>query len=189
MTGKQDDLEAVREISARLEAFSNDERERILRWVRERLSMPTPTTVAPAPAQPAQTPTPNQPPVTGPQDIRTFVQLKNPKTENQLAAVVAYFHRFLATGEERKETIGSEDLLEACRKADRERIKRPANVLVNAFHEGLLDRAERGTYKLSTVGENLVAMVLPASAADQLARRPIARTSNRGKPAKKRSSR
>lgn len=178
MPGKQDDLEAVREISARLEAFTSEERERILRWVRERLSMPNMPTATALPSAlitPAQPATLGSSPATGPQDIRTFVQSKDPKTENQLAAVVAYFHRFLATGGERKETIGSDDLLDACRKADRPRIKRPANVLVNAFHEGLLDRAERGTYKLSTVGENLVAMVLPAAGTAPVKRRPAGR--------------
>jgi hypothetical protein len=39
MTTKPDDLEAVRTIADTLEPFENPDRDRILRWVRERLGM------------------------------------------------------------------------------------------------------------------------------------------------------
>jgi len=46
------------------------------------------------------------------------------------------------------------DLTKACR-ARRERPPRPAQTLINAYREGLVDRGKRGKYKLNTVGENL----------------------------------
>ncbi len=166
MTGKpKDDLEAVREVSEVLEPFNADERERILRWVREKLGMQAVATgVPPQALQAPSGAVPATPASQQAQDIRSFVNLKQPTTVTQLAAVTAYFHRFVAQGDERKDAIGSAELVEACRKADRDRPQRPAQVMVNAYHEGLLDRAERGTYRLSTVGENLVAMVLPGGA-------------------------
>jgi hypothetical protein len=41
MSSKPDDLEAVRSIAETLQPFANDDRERIIRWARERLVMST----------------------------------------------------------------------------------------------------------------------------------------------------
>jgi hypothetical protein len=54
-------------------------------------------------------------------------------------------------------------LVEACRQVDRKRSKVPAQVLVNAYRDGLFDRGGKGSYKLNSVGENLVAMALPGT--------------------------
>lgn len=54
--------------------------------------------------------------------------------------------------------------MEACRKVDRKRPAAPSQVLVNAYHAALFDRGDRGVYRLNSVGENLVAMVLPEGA-------------------------
>lgn len=45
----------------------------------------------------------------------------------------------------------------------RKQPKVPAQVLVNAYHDGLFDRGGKGSYKLNSVGENLVAMALPGT--------------------------
>jgi hypothetical protein len=191
MAGKaKDDLSAVREISELLEGFGNDERERIIRWVREKLGMAAGPAAATTPAAiathtqpaPAAAATPAGPAaaltVT---DMRNFVAQKNPKNDKQLAAVVAYYYRFVAPQDQRKDSIGSEELTNACRIADRDRPKKPAQTLVNAFRDGFLDRAERGAYRLNTVGENLVAMVLPDGNANTDGRR---NSSKRGTPRK-----
>jgi hypothetical protein len=39
----------------------------------------------------------------------------------------------------------------------------PAQVLVNAYQDGLFDRGGKSHYKLNSVGENLVAMALPGT--------------------------
>jgi len=46
MSSKPDDLEAVRSIADTLQPFANDDRERIIRWAREKLGMSTSTAVA-----------------------------------------------------------------------------------------------------------------------------------------------
>ena len=162
-----DDLEAVRVIVKTLDGFAEPERERILRWAREKMGLPS----APPPGASGQA-VPIPPPAreTGTtlpgqrQDIKTFVQSKNPPSDTQFAATVAYYYRFEAPESERKESITSADLQDATRKAGRDRLSRPAQTLVNAHQQGLLDKPERGAYAINTVGENLVAMALGAAA-------------------------
>lgn len=187
-----DDLEAVRIVAGTLEPFSEPDRERIVRWAFERLGMVAGsqvagTHVAPATksgvsAQTTTSPTPEA------RDIRSFIQEKDPKNDSQLAAVVAYYHQFVAPENDRKESITSADLTEACRTADRARPSRPAQTLVNAYGQGLLNRGEYGHYTINAVGENLVAMVLPDDAGATGARRTASRLPTKRQASKKRTS-
>ena len=165
MTKPTDDFDAVRQIVGILEPFQTADRERVLRWAREKLGMAAPpaaSSLLPAPTPPGAPSTPAPP--GSPTDIKTFVRTKNPKNDTQLAAAVAYFYRFLAPESERKEAINSTDLLEACRQAERKRPARAAQTMINAYKAGVFDKAASGCYKLNSVGENLVAMVLPGEA-------------------------
>ena len=171
MSTKPDDLEAVRIIVDTLSAFDATEQERIIRWSREKLGLPTEVRSAAL-----NTLTPIASPVTPdeafasrshgtPADIKSFMAEKAPSSDNQFAAAVAYYYRFEAPEAARKETITADDLQEACRLAGRSRIQKPAQTLINAHNGGLLDKAgDRGSYSISTVGENLVAMALPSGA-------------------------
>lgn len=95
-------------------------------------------------------------------DIKTFIQTKNPKNDSQLAATIAYYYCFEAPTDQKKDAINSTDLTEAIRLANKKRPTRPSQVLINAKNMGLLDNAgDRGHFKINSVGENLVAMVLP----------------------------
>lgn len=127
---------------------------------------------APAPAQsPGHTPAPlgggGSPSPSGgatqSTNIKQFTAAKAPKSDQQFAAVVAYFYRFEAPPAQRKETIDAATLQEAARLAGRRRPKKPAMTLTNAKNAGYLDMAGSGNYSLSTVGENLVAMTLPGN--------------------------
>lgn len=173
---KPDDYEAVRQVVATLQPFDVNDQERILRWAREKLNL----SVAPAVAAPSHE-------MKAPRDagyvataaphartanIKSFIAEKNPVTDNQFAAAVAYYHRFEAPEPQRKEAITKTDLQDACRLTDRTRLKRPDQTLVNAHNQGYLDKgAERGTYVINTVGENLVAMALPEGAKASTRRR------------------
>jgi hypothetical protein len=181
---QMDDLEAVRKVVEALEGLDAKDKERVLRWAREKLGL-TPQAQEPSAAPPGR----NVPPATSTTpssaqglDIKSFMQKKNPSTDMQFAATVAYYYRFEAPAHLRKDSITSGDLQEACRQVDRDRLPRPAQTLVNAHSQGLLDRGERGSYVINTVGENLVAMALPSGEKT----RPTARAMNRsGKKAKK----
>lgn len=174
MTDKAlDDLDAVRTIVETLKNFKPEEQQRILRWAVEKAGLPS--SIAPAsltgssaPASPAGPLVPSShapataPSTNGAVDIKSFIDHKQPRSDVQFAATVAYYLRFEAPPAERKESIDKDDLQEACRKAKRDRLKNPYQTLVNAHTLGLLDKgSEKATFVLNTVGENLVAMTLP----------------------------
>ena len=166
-TQLNDDLDAVREIAKIMEPFKPAERERIIRWVLEKLGMnPSRDSVSLTATtnlldiNDAGLAKKNNPSIVS-HDIKSFISEKNPRNDVQFAAAVAYYHRFIVSESHQKASIGPEDLQEACRKAVRERLSNPGNTLANAFKLGLLDRADRGKYSINAVGENLVAMVLP----------------------------
>ncbi|HEV2489016.1 MAG TPA: hypothetical protein VGT03_04345 [Candidatus Acidoferrales bacterium] len=167
MTKAKDDLEAVRAITAALEGFEAVDQERIIRWAREKLGLSTrkedtqhPNLSIP-PAQ-ATGGTVQESEAQPHPDIRTFVNTKNPRTDSQFAATVAYYYQFVAPEREKKNAITSSDLQDACRKVNRERFSNPIRTLFNTLKGGLLDKgSERGTFALNSVGENLVAMALP----------------------------
>jgi hypothetical protein len=166
MTKAKDDLEAVRLMVEALDGFSDEERERIIRWTREKLGMRTIPEAghrsSPGISDAVEpVPTHRQHSDGKSKDLKTFLAEKDPRSERHLSAVVAYYHRFVAPEGQRRDYITAEDLTNACRLADRSRPANPGQTLVNAFHAGLLDRGERGQYRLNSVGENLVAMVLP----------------------------
>jgi hypothetical protein len=171
MAKLKDDLEAVRLVANALEGFNPDEQERIIRWAREKLGLvPTssnlagtrsqiPAAAAPSPAESAE---PSRPPAAA-KDVKSFVTAKSPKSDIQFAATVAYFYRFEASPEHRKDEIDATILQDASRLAGRARFQRPLMTLNNAKTQGLLDSgSEAGKFVINTVGENLVAMTLPS---------------------------
>jgi hypothetical protein len=179
MTNQPDDLEAVRTLVATLQTFDEKDQARIIRWACEKLGLSVSfgTTFPQLPPAPS-TPTFTNPPSdtqhgTRNMDIKTFVQEKNPPNDVQFAATVAYYHRFEAPESERKDSITSNDLQEACRKANRKRLSDPGNTLRNAHKLGLLDKgSEQGNYSINSVGENLVAMTLPQQTSTAVVPRP-----------------
>jgi hypothetical protein len=102
-------------------------------------------------------------PGTGGANIKSFVDSKQPKSDNQFATVVAYYHRFVAPPNERMDDIDGDVLQDAARKAPWDRFKRPDKTLGNAVAQGYLDRIGGGRFRINSVGENLVAMTLPGS--------------------------
>jgi hypothetical protein len=170
----KDDLEAVRKVVEGLRGFQPHDQERIIRWAREKLGLGADRKPAAAP-----TPTPEGS-VHNPvgqntaraQDIKTFIETKNPGSDMQFAAVVAHYYKFEAPLGERKDSITSEDLQDATRKSNRSRLAKPGQTLINAHQNGYLDKAaDKGAYQINTVGENLVAMALPEG--PQSARRKV----------------
>lgn len=192
-TKTPDDLEAVRNIAAALAPFKTDDQERIIRWAREKVGLSIPARDTNTPEKAASGPAPavpknNAPAPQSSSNIKQFVEQKAPKSDMHFATVVAYYHRFNAPAGERRNTVTAEDLQDACRKADRERLKHPGQTLINAFNAGLLDREDRGAFAINSVGENLVAMALPepSGGAGSSKRKP---TKIKLKPAKRKQKR
>jgi hypothetical protein len=172
MANKPDDLDAVRSIVATLEPFDVEEKERIIRWAREKLNIPVQVAITPTPEVTAPTAAKlhvrtdeiSHEQRTG-RDIKAFVDEKNPTSDMQFAATVAYYYAFEAPESNKKDSINGDDLQEACRLARRTRLKNPGQTLINAAYNGLLNKLEGGSYSINAVGENLVAMTLPAGSA------------------------
>lgn len=167
MATKPDDLDAIRTIVQTLEPFDQSERSRIIRWASEKLGMAVEANPKPTgPNQQLADPKPDPPstPSSQARDIKTFLSEKSPKSDNQLAAAVAYYYQFEAPENNKKNSINKDDLIDACRKGGLDRLHSPSQTLVNALHAGVLDKGpERGSYTINSVGENLVAMTMPST--------------------------
>ena len=165
MSSKPDDLEAVRLVADTLKQFDGVDQERIIRWVREKLGLLESGNTSSETKSRDQSNKDNE---AGKNvDIKGFVTQKNPSSDNQLAATIAYYYAFVAPEGQRKESISSDDLRQACRLIyGTSRLKKPAQTLINAHNAGLLDKGgDHGAYRVNTVGENLVAMTLPSASA------------------------
>jgi hypothetical protein len=185
----KDDLDAVREVIKALEGMAAEDQERVIRWAREKLGLPASATQVPLTInglnqQPQMASA--SPPVAvnamTSKDLRTFIAEKDPKSDVQFAAAVAYYYRFEASESQQKGEIGADDLREACRLVNRERFSNPLQTLQNARNLGLLDRPGRGMFSINSVGENLVAMTLPSDQRQITARkgkRSVAKTSKK----------
>lgn len=165
MSQANDDLEAVRVLVTTLENFEKNDQERIIRWAREKLGLDLQPIATPMPSTATQTSNlaESQQNTQGQLvDLKNFYNTKKPTSDMQFAATVAYYYKFEAPSNDRKDSINSEILQDATRLAGRERLTDPSQTLRNAATNGLLDKAgERGSYKINTVGENLIAMTLP----------------------------
>lgn len=172
-----DDLEAVRVVVDALKAFPAEEQRRILRWAQEKLGLPTSLTaaIAPTAATSVESGGTISTASSRPRDIRAFLQEKRPSSDNQFAAAVAYYFAFEAPDSDRRSEVTAADLQHAARLSGRERLKRPIETLHNASKRGYLDKGRaRGSFRINTVGENLVAMAMPGTDAEESAgrRRP-----------------
>lgn len=159
-----DDLEAVRAIVDALKPFAVDDQRRILRWAQEKLGIVSPSPIT-APMVSVTSGAESAPvPAVGTRDIRSFIQEKRPGSDVQLATAVAYYYAFEAPPATRKGEITAADLQESARLSARARLHNPTQTLHNAAKLGYLDKGStRGTFRVNTVGENLVAMAMPES--------------------------
>lgn len=121
------------------------------------LGMPPPSSVA----NTSQVPQPELRGATHSTDIKQFTAAKEPKSDQQFAAVAAYFYRFEAPEPDRKDAIDANTLKEAARLSGRRQAKNWTFTLTNAKNAGYLDSAGSGQYRINSVGENLVAIALP----------------------------
>lgn len=114
-------------------------------------------------------------------NIKSFTGQKSPKSDQQFAAVVAYFYQFRAPPSQRKDAIDAETMKHAARLAGRRQVPNWRFTLLNAANAGFLNAAGGGKYKLSPVGENLVAITLPGNAVAAGGKQPKDRSAKKEK--------
>jgi hypothetical protein len=108
----------------------------------------------------------------------------------QLTAAIAYYYSFEAPETTRKASLKSDDLVAAARAIGQGgRFKKPAQTLVNAHQQGLLDRSPAGGYVLSHVGENLVAVAMGAEGNSPASRKKASRRRAKKKAVSKKARR
>jgi hypothetical protein len=157
-------LDAAQKIVAELTGMTSEHQSLALKFAMETLGLKLPATSSPVTAPPVHSP--QLPPAYAAStdqltDIRSFTEMKAPKSDRQFAAVVAYFYQLKAKPDDRKEAIDATVMKEAARLAGWPQVQRWNMTLTNAKNAGYLDTAGSGKYKLSSVGENLVAITLP----------------------------
>jgi hypothetical protein len=171
-----DDFEVAKSIFEKLKDVSRERQERVLRWVAEGLGVSIPAALPSGQASHVPSslthPQPSAQVVPQPaRDINSFVEAKNPRSDQQFAATVAYYYRFEAPPAERKESINAKLVQEAARLVGRKRLTNPKATLNNAKNSGYLDNKERGEFGINTVGENLVVMTLPGDGKPEVSSR------------------
>jgi hypothetical protein len=180
-------LDAAQKIVAELTGMKAEQQSLALKFAMETLGLKPPMATPSSAAVPSTQP----PPPTLPHlasgadhstDIRSFTAMKAPKSDQQFTAVVAYFYQFEAKPEDRKDVIDAEVMREAARLAGRAQVARWNMTLTNAKNAGYLDGAGNGKFKLSSVGENLVAITLPDGSPGQSKNN---KARSKKKPAKK----
>lgn len=165
------ELHAMQQVIKALELLETDARTRVLTYVFQRLglSLATPNcippleTLPPSPAASTAAPASAGAAVA---DIRTLKEAKQPKSDNQMAALVAYYLKEVAPVNDREDSISQDDIEKYFKQAGFPLPKRPDMTLVNSKQAGYFDSAGVGLYKLNPVGHNLVVHGMPSASGD-----------------------
>ncbi len=95
-------------------------------------------------------------------DIRQFKEEKNPKSAIEMTVLLAFYLSQITHLNERKNTIGAQDIKKYFVMADFPLPKHADMTLANTKNAGYLEIASRGEYQLNAVGHNLVAHNMPS---------------------------
>ena len=121
------------------------------------------------------------------QDLRTFYHEKQPTTDAQATAVIAFYLTELAPEGERSESFDAPTVIKHF-KLFRPLPSREHDALSVARRYGYIDQLERGRYKLTAIGYNLVAHELPAKERVTSSASPRRATGTKQRPRRARRS-
>jgi hypothetical protein len=94
-------------------------------------------------------------------DIRTLRNQKQPASAPQMACLVAFYLQEHAPTEERTREVTAADMERLFKQAGFKLPSRMQQVLVDAKNSGYFDVVDRGRYRLTRVGYNLVTHSMP----------------------------
>ena len=163
------EIEAIGAVLSALEPLSAQARASVIEYVMKRLEIPM---VQPRsnPGPPdsssggrVSTPAPaaeNHAP-----RLKDLKDEKNPRSANEMAALVAYFLSHVAPQTERKLTVTTKDIETHFKIGGYPLPEQTRATLQNAKRAGYFDLASDGGYKLNAVGYNLVVHEMPRGAA------------------------
>jgi|SRR5467141_1490883 len=156
--GEDKELNAMKTVIESLQSLKPDARVRVLQYVFNRLGISGLREGSVTQAGPLPVAGPSDLPLSQAivKDVRTLKQERQPKSANQMAALVAYYLSELAPQGERKEAIGTADITKYFKQAGFPLPGRADSTLANARAAGYLDLIGGGLYKLNPVGYNIV---------------------------------
>lgn len=158
MAAKDKELGAISAIIDLLKPLNAVARSRVLDYVLKRLEMEAVHTRA-TPESPSG-PQRSAPTVT---DIRALTAEKQPRSANEMVALVAYYVSELAPEGEGSRTINVDMVRKYFKMARFPLPRAPQSALPNAVAAGYLENVSRGEYRLNPVGYNLIVHGLPRS--------------------------
>jgi hypothetical protein len=120
-----------------------------------------------------------------PSDIRSLKEQKQPRSANEMAALVAYYVSELLPPDERRPVVTSSDIDKYFKQANYRLPGRVAQTLPDAARAGYFDVVDRGQYRLNPVGYNLVVHGLPSAGTDGTSRPSRSRKTAKKSTAKK----
>jgi hypothetical protein len=162
MAGKDKELDAIGSIISFLKPLDAGERSRVLEYVLKRLEMATVRTPATNQREDAA-PSTTKSMTHAVTDIRSLTAEKQPRSVNEMVALVAYYLSELAPIEDRSAVVTSDTIRRYFKMAGFPLPSVLRNVLPNASAAGYLENVNRGEYRLNPVGYNLVVHGLPRS--------------------------
>ena len=162
MPGKDKELQAIGSIMGVLTPLDEGERSRVLEYVLKRLEMATIRTPGASPREISSSATTSGTTRTV-TDIRTLTAEKQPRSANDMVALVAYYLSELAPDSERSDVVNAATIRRYFKMAGFPLPSVLRNVLPNASAAGYLENVSRGEYRLNPVGYNLVVHGLPRS--------------------------
>lgn len=166
--------QAIDQVITALGHFKGPDQQTILRAVYAHLNITGPAIENSAPARkqqeaPRDDTRPAAAPVVRPgdgeyagMDIKTFKEIKSPSSARQMACIVAYYLAEIATGDERKAVVTTDDVEKYFKQARFALPTKLEQLLIDCRAAGYFESPSRGEYKLTRVGHNLVAHQLPA---------------------------
>ena len=161
------EIDAIKSVLSALSPLSEKARISVLDYVSKRLSLPASRTFPISPLSPAaeQRSVADKPTgVYQPEvHILELKEQKNPRSANEMAALVAYYLGNVAPQAQQKSTINQNDIETYFKIGKYPLPKSVRMTLINAKTSGYLDSVSDGEYKLNAVGYNLVEHNLPGS--------------------------
>jgi hypothetical protein len=157
------EIGAIEQVIKALDPLDTDARTRVLDYAFKRLGIEGLDSSS-GQQRPLESQTPDlrdPPPPLLATDIRSLKEEKQPKSANEMAAIVGYYLAEVAPESERKKEIGTAEIEKYFKQAQHRLPEAPGKTLPNATAAGYFDSAGRGLYSLNPVGHNLVAHGLP----------------------------
>jgi len=161
MAGKDKELLAISSIIELLTPLDATERGRVIEYVLKRLDMSALSTRTAVHEMPTTVDFSTFAPTLV--DIRTLTAEKQPRSANEMVALIAYYVSEVAPDSDRSSTINADIVRKYFKMAGFPMPRVLRNALTNASAAGYLENVSRGEYRLNPVGYNLVVHGLPRS--------------------------